>query len=122
MNSLLFLIGVVVGAGAVWAVLQRKISELKLEVQRVEGEKAEEEEIARHFDEFNERMQEKQEERKGRIVEVLDKKDMLQRREVADLLEVSKKTAYNYLEELEQEGKIEQVGVTGRSVYYRLAE
>jgi len=39
---------------------------------------------------------------------------------VADLLEISRATAFRYLEELEQEGKIEQIGVTGRGVEYKL--
>ena len=37
-----------------------------------------------------------------------------------DLLGVSDTTAYRYLQELEQEGHIRQVGKEGRGVYYQL--
>ncbi len=40
--------------------------------------------------------------------------------DVEKLLNVSDATATNYLQELEDEGKIEQIGKTGRSVFYRL--
>ena len=40
--------------------------------------------------------------------------------EVADLFEVSRAAAFRYLEELEQEGKIEQIGAFGRNVEYRI--
>ncbi|MDC1205461.1 hypothetical protein N8083_01275 [Candidatus Pacebacteria bacterium] len=44
------------------------------------------------------------------------------RASVERLLEVSDRTAGTYLEELEMEGKVKQVGETGRSVYYVLIE
>ncbi len=40
--------------------------------------------------------------------------------DVEKLLNVSDATATNYLQELENEGKIKQVGETGRSVFYKL--
>jgi Fic family protein len=40
--------------------------------------------------------------------------------EVQGLLHVSDASAENYLDELEKEGKIRQVGETGRSVEYEL--
>ena len=40
--------------------------------------------------------------------------------DVEKLLNVSDATATNYLQELENENKIEQIGKTGRSVFYRL--
>jgi len=41
---------------------------------------------------------------------------------VADLLDISKVTAFRYLEELQQEGVIEQVGKTGRDVEYNIRQ
>ena len=38
---------------------------------------------------------------------------------VADVLNVSRASAFRYLEELEQEKRIEQVGAFGREVSYR---
>ncbi|MFC1802324.1 FaeA/PapI family transcriptional regulator [Patescibacteria group bacterium] len=40
--------------------------------------------------------------------------------DIEEFLDVSEKTARKYLNELEDEGKIEQVGVSGRGVYYVL--
>lgn len=40
--------------------------------------------------------------------------------DIREALGVSAKTAVNYLDELEREGKVEQVGNTGQSVKYRL--
>ncbi len=42
--------------------------------------------------------------------------------EVEKLLDISESTAHRYLNELEKEGKIKQVGSTGKSVYYVLAK
>lgn len=44
----------------------------------------------------------------------------INREDVEELLSVSKHTALNYLDELEDEGKIRQIG-KGRGVYYTLA-
>ena len=40
--------------------------------------------------------------------------------ELAKHLSVSARTVVNYMDELEEEGRVEQVGETGRSVIYRL--
>ena len=42
--------------------------------------------------------------------------------DIEKLLNVSDATATRYLEELEKENKIEQIGKTGRSVYYQLKQ
>lgn len=42
--------------------------------------------------------------------------------DVEKLLDVSEATAHKYLNELEKEGKVEQVGSVGRGVYYILAK
>ncbi|PCH91860.1 hypothetical protein COB18_00315 [Candidatus Kaiserbacteria bacterium] len=44
------------------------------------------------------------------------------REEVEDLLDISTGTALKYLDELEEEGLVIQVGESGRGVYYTLAE
>lgn len=40
--------------------------------------------------------------------------------DIREALGVSERTAVRYMDELEREGKVEQVGNTGRSVQYRL--
>lgn len=53
-----------------------------------------------------------------RILEALTAKDKITNDEVEKLLHVSDATATRYLATLEKEGKIQQVGKTGRSVAY----
>ena len=40
--------------------------------------------------------------------------------EIQEIFDVSRNTAYRYLEELEKEGKISQIKKFGRDVHYRL--
>ena len=51
---------------------------------------------------------------------VADLKKGITSENVAKFLDVSKKTARKYLNELEDENKIKQIGKTGREVYYVL--
>lgn len=85
--------------------------------------------------EAEESLRERTEERKGKILEIM--KDLeraeavarkcnpekakkgIDREDVERWLGVSKNTALKYLNELEDDEKIEQVGETGRGVYYR---
>ena len=69
---------------------------------------------------YSKEQQERKKGRKERIVKLLEEKDRITNNDVEELLGVSDATATNYLDELEKEGKIEQFGRTGRSVYYKL--
>tara|TARA_B100001971_G_C18258868_1_gene584756 strand:- start:2821 stop:3117 length:297 start_codon:yes stop_codon:yes gene_type:complete len=62
----------------------------------------------------------RKEENKKKIVEYLKKNQKITNNEVEKLVSVSDSTATDYLQELEEEGKIEQQGKEGRSVYYQL--
>ena len=53
-----------------------------------------------------------------RILEVLTTKGKITNDEVEKLLHVSDATATRYLSALEKEGKIQQVGKTGKAVEY----
>ncbi|MCK4386925.1 MAG: hypothetical protein KAV41_02480 [Candidatus Pacebacteria bacterium] len=80
---------------------------------------------------------ERTEERKEKILELLrretahqkelagcnldETKKGITRNEVEKLLGVSDQTAGRYLDELEDEGKIEQVGTAGKNVHYTLS-
>jgi len=59
-------------------------------------------------------------ENKNKILELLKEKGEMSNSEIRDALNVSPKTAVNYLDELEREDKVEQVGEIGQSVHYRL--
>lgn len=58
------------------------------------------------------------EKRKARIMERARKKGRITNDDVEDLFCISDSTARNYLNKLEAEGKLTQVGESGRGVYY----
>jgi len=104
---------------------QKSVRNLERDIGRTRKELAEEERDivgASNLDEFNQRQVQKKAERKERIVSLFQTQGKVQNSDVTDLLDVSSATAYNYLEELETEGKIEQVGKKGRSVVYRRSQ
>ncbi len=59
-------------------------------------------------------------ENKEKILEFLRENEKVVNNDVEELLGVSDATATRYLDELEKENKVEQVGVTGNAVYYVL--
>ncbi|MFA7253420.1 MAG: DeoR family transcriptional regulator [Patescibacteria group bacterium] len=54
-------------------------------------------------------------------VMIFDSSDKVTNRQVCELLKVSDATAVRYLDELEKEGIVRQIGRTGRSSYYEKA-
>jgi len=54
------------------------------------------------------------------ILEFIEQNDFATNNDVEGLLDVSDSTATRYLDKLEKQGKIEQIGEQGRSVKYRL--
>lgn len=61
---------------------------------------------------------EEKENNKNRVLVILGNKGSITNDDVEEALSVSDATASRYLSELEEEGKIRQVGETGRGVYY----
>lgn len=62
----------------------------------------------------------KKEERKEKILELLSQKEELSNSDIREALGVARRTAVRYCDELEAEGKIEQIGSAGQYVKYRL--
>ena len=58
---------------------------------------------------------------KEKILTYLASRSEISNDDVEGLLAVSNATAERYLDELEKEGQLTQVGATGRSVYYKKA-
>jgi len=58
--------------------------------------------------------------RKQKLLAFLKEKEELSNSEIRKALGVSSRTAVRYLDELEKEGKVEQVGKIGHAVTYRL--
>ncbi len=123
---IIFLLGIVIGLVIMRLMMRRKVgecaSECGREVARAEKEKDDALNICAvefGFDVFNRRMREEKEKRKAKIIEALSAQSIITTRKVSDLLDISRASAFRYLEELEQEKKIEQVGSFGREVNYR---
>lgn len=96
----LFFLGFVLGAAAVYfAMRSRVVSGIASHVQNQQSEK---------------------QGRKEKILAMIREKGSTTNNDVEKLLSVSDASATNYLQELEREGKIEQVGERGRFVSYRL--
>jgi len=74
--------------------------------------------IQGRLEDHNIEMQEKKEMAKQKILEMLAGKDKISNKEVAKELGVSRNSVINYFDELEKEGKVKQVGKTGRNVFY----
>jgi len=62
----------------------------------------------------------KKESNKEKIISYLKENKKITNDQVEELIGVGDTSAYNYLEELEKEGLIEQIGKTGKYTYYRL--
>jgi len=58
--------------------------------------------------------------KKQMLLDFVQEKEKITNNDAERLLEVSDATATNYLIELKKEGKLTQVGKTGKSVYYKL--
>jgi len=99
MNQILFFIlGIVVGGVFVWFVI--KIPERKKKESLIERQAREK--VAN----------------KEAILGLLETQGKLTNNHVEMMLGISDATVTRYLEELEQEGKVRQVGDTGADVYY----
>ncbi|PIQ91580.1 MAG: hypothetical protein COV70_02910 [Parcubacteria group bacterium CG11_big_fil_rev_8_21_14_0_20_39_22] len=62
----------------------------------------------------------KKKDRKERILAFLREKGELSNSDIREALEISERSVVRYMNELEKEGSVEQVGDTGRGVTYRL--
>ena len=97
---ILVIIGIVIGAVLVYRPIRERV---KIQIQKILPKQSAE-----------------KEERKEKIMAVLMERGTITNDEVEKLVGVANTSAYRYLEELEKEGKIEQIGGTGRNVHYRL--
>ena len=121
MNQVLvFIFGAVLGGVVAGLWFDKKCREIKNDLARTEKELEKEKEILGGFEEYNKKINQIKEEIKQKILDIIKEKGNIQTKEVAELFEVSRATAFRYLEELEKEGKIEQMGAFGREVKYRV--
>ena len=119
-HILIFIISALLGFLVAWFWFNKRERELHVEAGRVEREIKTEREMWYGFSGYNEWVAEVKAGREQKIMDGLKGGGRMDTGQVADLLGISRATAFRYLEELEKEGLIMQVGKTGREVEYRL--
>jgi len=113
-----FLLVIILGL-SVWVYkLYQDKKENENEVAGLSKEKDEAESFAGGLEEYNKKVQEKKEQAKAKILEIFKNKDKISNKDVVSLLCISTATAVRYLDELEKEGKVKQVGKAGKYVFY----
>lgn len=117
---LLFYIIVLVAAVAgVWVWWWRKYEIVKQELARTQKELERERELFNGFDEYNRKIAQLKAERKQKIMDLLKERGKVNVNQVCFVLDVSRATASRYFDELEQEGRIRQIGTFGKKVTYK---
>ena|SRR3990167_7923116 len=72
----------------------------------------------KHKEGFISEQSENKERNKQAILEIMQTQHSITNDDVEKMLGISDATATRYFDQLEKEGKVRQVGKTGRSVYY----
>ncbi len=70
------------------------------------------------LEKYNEEVQAKKKEAQSKIMALFGSKDKICNSDVQKLLGISQSSATRYLDDLEAEGKIKQIGKIGQSVFY----
>ena len=70
--------------------------------------------------EYQQELQDKKEKAKEEIINIIKEKGKISNKDITEALKISEATATRYLDELEKDGKIKQVGETGKYTYYTL--
>ncbi len=115
----LVLILIVVSLGFWVFKLYRDKKEAELEAEVLAKEKDEYAEMGRGLAEYNQKLQEKKEQARAKIMKILKQKPKVSNRDVAKFLNISSASARRYFDELEAENKAKQMGKTGQSVFYK---
>ncbi len=100
----IFIIGVVIGVVVVWVLVKRPPG------------------ASEDKENFKEKQKREKEQGKQKVLQSIEMQKSITNDAVQNLLGVSDATATRYLDELEKEGKIKQVGAMGGYVYYEKIE
>ena len=119
-EAVLILIIAVVGFLA-WKLYNDK-KDSEEEVLKVEKEKDEYTALGQGLAEYNQKLQDKKDKIKAEIFELVKAGAKISNHDVAEKLGISRSSVKRYLDELEVENKIKQVGKSGRNVFYTLKE
>lgn len=113
-----FLLLVIFALG-MWAwKLQCDKVEADREARLASKERDEYVEIGKGLAEYNQKVQKKKDEVKNKILEILEGESKISNRDITNKLNISRASVIRYLDELEAEGKVKQIGKTGKMVYY----
>lgn len=119
MDYLHFILALIVLIFALWAwKLKIEKSELSGELEFIAKERDEYSEFSKGLSQRNRFVAHKKNKAKHKILQLVLAKEKISHKEVAQLVGLSKTSVCRYLSELESEGRIKQVGTTGKSVFY----
>src|SRR3989344_6191445 len=112
----IFIFGVVVGGLAMWVFLS--LIRANRRIDDGSGVDSNNDVVGGKTQGLIDRQAEEKKRNKEQILGLLDDQHPLTNNHVEQLLGISDATATRYLEELEREGKIRQVGDVGKGVFY----
>lgn len=123
---LFFFSGFFLGGAAVWSYFRTHCESEEVSPKKKKEEGGQEEERSTEggssLEDYNTKRQKKTDKKKEQIIKRAKKEGYIKTGDVQEMFNVSRSTAYRYLSELEEEGKIEQTKEYGRKVRYTLVE
>jgi|GEM_PF-2230148 hypothetical protein len=122
MSEWWFVIGVLFGAGLAWFLLQKEVRWLRYELVLQAKEIDAEEQLASGFQDFNQQLQQIKANRKLSIIDILQGTFPLPSSHFADHFEISNRTTLRYLNELEDEDRVERTSKTGRNTKWQISQ
>lgn len=109
----------IIFALAMWAwKLQCDKVEADKEARLAGKERDEYAELGKGLAEYNQKLQEKKNQAKSKILEMFNEREKINSQEASKALGISNVSARRYMDELEHEGKLKQTGVSGKKVFY----
>jgi predicted HTH transcriptional regulator len=116
----ILLILVAVALATLVVMKERRLAEEKQECGRMECELKACEALGQGLADYNARLVQRRNEHKAKIIELLKERPNISNREVGNILEISRSSVIRYFDELEVDGLVQQVGLTGRGAHYTL--
>ena len=113
----LILIIIVLGGTVGW--FYSKNQESQKAVKAVRKERDEYAGFGEGISLYQEKLRARKQEYKDKMLDLAEEKGKISNKDIKNALGISESSATRYAEELEGEGKLKQLGKTGRSVFYK---